>query len=145
MQRTSMRVRGGRVLKELRGHGVKRIDGLYREVSKNEFRNRDGQDDSGAESIKTCRCGALGSVMTAAEGARVPPGPGIVGEAARKPVSIGERWFQLEPQREGNHGEVNDVGVMLVMGVNSRGPAGSVSGVGKHWKRDVRRDVGCLL
>lgn len=97
------------------------------------------------KSIKTCRCGALGSVMTAAEGARVPPGPGIVGEAARKPVSIGERWFQLEPQREGNHGEVNDVGVMLVMGVNSRGPAGSVSGVGKHWKRDVRCDVGCLL
>lgn len=62
------------------------------------------------KSIKTCRCGALGSVMTAAEGARVPPGPGIVGEAARKPVSIGERWFQLEPQREGNHGEVSDVG-----------------------------------
>lgn len=49
VQRTSMRVRGGRVLKELRGHGVERIDGLYREVSKNEFRNRDGQDDSGAE------------------------------------------------------------------------------------------------
>lgn len=33
------------------------------------------------------------------------------------------------------------MGALLRMGVNSRGPGGSVLGVGKQWKGDRRRDV----
>lgn len=33
------------------------------------------------------------------------------------------------------------MGALLRMGVNSRGPGGSVLGVGKQWKGDIRRDV----
>lgn len=50
-------------------------------------------------------------------------------------MSVGEKWLQLEQ-------EVDGMEALLRMGVNSRRPEGSVLGIGKQWKGDIRHDVG---
>lgn len=45
------RVSRGRITKKIRGQAPGRIDCLSNEITKKEFRNRDGESDSGADSV----------------------------------------------------------------------------------------------